>query len=409
MKIILKIFIIVQVSFFTSIAQSLGVFNLDDLEKVKIEYLENNKYSFEIDNLKLLAELAIKQSPFTITKFDPPTIAGITINDYYSDSPYWWPVEGSPNSPYIRKDGLRNPDRFMEHKNELSEFYKGLTALVFYRYFTNDTSYDNRINRILKTWFIAEETKMNPHLKYSQLIKNRTRVRGVGIIDGRRLGVLTEAILLFKESGKIKEDIFHGIKIWYNDYLNWLLESEYGIDEKNRGNNHGTWWALQIASISNFLQNMDVIKTIDSYSKHFLIDNQIDSNAKQPLEEERTRSLAYSVFNLNAHTLLSSILNKYDLDNLKYRNKNGVNLIEVIDKLISFVEAPENWEIKQIKKFDNSKPYFLGVAGLQLENKHYLKIYSKLSNYEKSDLHKETFDPMHIVLDAVVKNKLTIL
>ena len=407
MKVVLNIMFFIQVTISLVAGQSLNFFNMQDLNKIKVEYRENGEFKKEIETLQYLADLAIEKGPYTITKYTAPYAKDATINDYYSDSPYWWPIEGEPNLPYIRRDGERNPDRFMDHKNELSIFYKGILALTFYNYFSDNHLYEEKVNELLNIWFIEKSTRMNPNLKYSQLIRNRTRPRGVGIIDGRRLAVLTEAIILLKSQGRIKDYIYEGVKAWYTEYLDWLTTSIYGLDEKKRGNNHGTWWAVQISAISNFLQIDDNINFIDSHSKHFLLDNQIDAYARQPLEEERTRSLDYSVFNLTAHSYLNSTLLNYNINNWKYLNKNGKTLIEVIEFLIPFMEHPEDWEITQINNFDNSKPLFLGFAGIDLQNLEYLKLYNKLSYYEEKDLNKPTFDPMQIILDSVVKMKLT--
>ncbi|UCH64533.1 MAG: alginate lyase family protein, partial [Ignavibacterium sp.] len=342
-------------------------------------------------------------SPYAITKYSAPTVGGNSIHDYYSDSPYWWPVKGNPNAPYIRKDGERNPDRFMDHKVEVTRFYKGIFSIAFYNYLTDDPVYGQKANELLKIWFIDSETKMNPNLKYSQLIRNRTKPRGVGIIDGRRLAFITEAIILLRLNDQLEEDVYKGIQQWYSEYLNWLTTSYYGLDEKQRGNNHGTWWAAQVALISNFLQNNDQIKDLDEHTKHFLLDNQIDKNARQPLEEARTQSLGYSIFNATAHSYLNSVLRKSEIDNWNYINKNGSTLIDVIDFLVPFVKNPSDWKLKQIKSIDNSNPLFLGVAGLQLNNMEYLKVYSELSNYDEDNFNDPTFDPIQIVLDSVVK------
>lgn len=407
MKTLIIILFFLQVSSCLLFGQALNFFDSSDLAKVKVKYLENGEFKKEIETLKYLADKALNGASYTITKYSAPSAKGATINDYYSDSPYWWPVEGEPNLPYIRRDGERNPDRFMEHKNELSKFYKGILALTFYNYFSENSNYEEKVNDLLKIWFIDKSTMMNPNLKYSQLIRNRTRARGVGIIDGRRLAILTEAILLLKNYGKIDKKVYNGIKEWYAEYLDWLSTSFYGLDEKNRGNNHGAWWGVQISAISSFLQIEDNIKFIASHSKQFLLDNQIDSNARQPLEEERTRSLDYSVFNLTAHSYISTSLLKHDIDNWNYVNKNGKTLVNVIDYLLPFIESPNNWKIKQINKYNNSKPLFMGFAGLDLQNREYLELYNKLSKYDEEDLENYTFDPIQILLDAVVKLKLT--
>ncbi|MBU0476262.1 MAG: alginate lyase family protein [Bacteroidetes bacterium] len=405
-KIILKIIFASIFLISLSFGQTLNLFDYSTLEKIKESYIENGNYQKEIDNLNMLANIALKEAPYTITKYSAPKIEGASVNDYYSDSPYWWPVEGDSLAPYIRKDGERNPDRFMNHKNELAKFYKGLFALAFYSYFTNNMDYGKQANNILRVWFIDEATKMNPNLKYSQLIRNKTNRRGVGIIDGRRLAVLTEAIILLKMNNQLEEDVYSGIQKWYADFFIWLTTSYYGLDEMNRGNNHGTWWTYQVASLSSILKNTDMIVKLGEHSKHFLLDNQIDENARQPLEEERTRSLSYSIFNLTAHSFLNSILLKNNIDNWNYINENGVTLINVIDYLIPFVKEPSSWKIKQIKSIDNSGMLFLALAGLELNNIKYLKLYDELSNYEESELNKSTFDPIQIVLDSIVKFKI---
>lgn len=406
MKLSFKIFFYLQFLFCPLFGQTLNLFDYSDLAIVKLKYHDNGEFRKEIEALKYLVEETVNEAPFTITKYKAPSAQNATINDYYSDSPYWWPVEGNPDLPYIRRDGERNPDRFMAHKDEVSKFYKGISALAFYCYFSEDLIYEEKINDLLNIWFINESTKMNPNLKYSQLIRNRTKPRGVGIIDGRRIALLTEAILLLKSNGKIDDKVYAGVKEWYTEYLDWLTNSLYGIDEKKRGNNHGTWWVVQISLLSSFLEAKDNISFINSHSKHYLLDNQIDSKARQPLEEERTRSLDYSVFNLTAHSLLCRSLSNYDIDNWHYINKNGKSLVDVIEYLILFIINPENWELKQINKFNNSKPMFLGIAGLDLKNKEYLEIYNRLSKYDEDDLNKPSFDPMQIILNAVVKMKL---
>ncbi|MBI9071479.1 MAG: alginate lyase family protein [Melioribacteraceae bacterium] len=387
--------------------QSLNIFKISDLENIKTSFQKDEKFKKEVNDLKTIANKAIENMPYTITKYKAPHTDDATINDYYSDSPYWWPVEGDLDAPYFRKDGIRNPDRFMDHKNEASNFYKGIMALVYYSYLTDDYSFTGKINEMLRVWFVDETTKMNPNLKYSQLIRNRTKKRGVGIIDGRRFAVLLEAVSLLKERNKIDNDVYDGIKSWYSDYLSWLTTSYYGLDEKQRGNNHSTWWAVQVAAASSFLNNEKELTNINAYAREFLLDNQIDENARQPLEEVRTKSLSYSSFNVNAHSFLNAVLLSREIDNWNYTNKNGKKLVDVIDYLIPFMNDPSKWELEEIGTISNSHTIFLGISGLKLNNQNYLKAFAELSNYTERKLTSPSFDPIQIMLEAIIKLKLS--
>ena len=61
-----------------------------------------------------LATEALRPAPWSVTMHRPSGL-GVTAgpHDYVSEGPYWWPDPKNPGGPYIRKDGQRNPDRFM--------------------------------------------------------------------------------------------------------------------------------------------------------------------------------------------------------------------------------------------------------------------------------------------------------
>ncbi len=40
------------------------------------------------------------------------------------------------------------------------------------------------------------------------------------------------------------------IRAWFADYLEWMTTHQYGIDEREAKNNHGTCWVLQVAAFS---------------------------------------------------------------------------------------------------------------------------------------------------------------
>lgn len=387
-------------------SQSLGIFEYSDLQNIKSRFLEKGEFQKEINVIKNFADEEFEKSPYTIVKYTSPKTIDGTKNDYYSDSPYWWPNPEDSSAPYIRNDGVRNPDRFMNHKIEAQLFYKAIIYLSFANYFTDDPQYSIKVNDLFRVWFIDEATKMNPNLKYSQMIRNRTRKRGVGIIEGRRFAFTLEAIKLLYLTDSIDNDVYNGVVTWYKEFLTWLTESYYGLDEKQRGNNHSTWWSVQVAAISDFVKDEENIKMIDDHSKHYLLDNQIDKDSRQPLEEERTKSLSYSVFNTTAHSYLNAILYNHKIDNWNYININGKKLTDVIDYLLPYTLDPTKWELKQISTLDTSSPLFLAYTGLKLNNINYLQSYSELSKYDETKMKKTSFDPMQIIADLIININL---
>src|ERR1035438_1447958 len=71
-----------------------------------------------VRHLRAEAERHAKDGPWSVTTERPPGVA-LDIHDFYSEAPYWWPQDGNPNAPYVRRDGQTNPDRFVANKNAL--------------------------------------------------------------------------------------------------------------------------------------------------------------------------------------------------------------------------------------------------------------------------------------------------
>ena len=59
--------------------------------------------------------------PLTVTGFVAERSAG-GIHDFYSEGDYWWPDPENPDGPYIRRDGVSNPDNFAEHRKAMIDF-----------------------------------------------------------------------------------------------------------------------------------------------------------------------------------------------------------------------------------------------------------------------------------------------
>src|SRR4051794_33396031 len=57
----------------------------------------------------------LAEKPVTVTAASSPRSAG-GKHDFFSEGDYWWPDPKNPEGPYIQRDGMTNPDNFVEHR-----------------------------------------------------------------------------------------------------------------------------------------------------------------------------------------------------------------------------------------------------------------------------------------------------
>lgn len=360
-------------------------FTNEEITKIKSEIeAGKNIIKFYSDRLKRNAEIFMKKGPWSVT-YTPSPVASGNPHDYFSESPYWWPDPTGPDKPYIRKDGERNPDRFDTHRRDLELMSQGVFALSAAAYFFNVPKYADRAIQFINVWFLDEQTKMNPHLQYAQAIRNRSDGRGVGIIDSRAFVYVLEGVNFLKAFGKWNNKIDTELKSWFESYLKWLTESKNGLDEKNGGNNHSTWWAVQVASISDFLGRADLLEWVWDFTKKNLIENQIEADGSQPKEEARTNSLSYSFFNLDAYSILLRLAQLNGINLWSFENTKGGSVLKSIQYILPFLKEPYNWKKQQITSLTISERRFLPLAGFATNNNEYLKIHKKIMEQSKSE------------------------
>jgi hypothetical protein len=79
------------------------------------------------------------------------------------------------------------------------------------------------------------------------------------------------------------------IKDWYSKYLDWLISHQYGIDEMNAKNNHGTCWVMQVAAFAKFTGNEELTELCKERYKTVLLPNQLAADGSFPEELRRTK------------------------------------------------------------------------------------------------------------------------
>src|SRR6266404_1705501 len=256
----------------------------------------------------------LSEKPITITASSSPRSAG-GLHDFFSEADYWWPDLKDPNGPYIQRDGMSNPDNFVEHRRALMRLSVQVPALVAGWKLTKNRRYAAQAASHLRAWFIDERTRMNPNLQYAQAIHGRTSGRGTGIIDTIHLVEVARAIEILKDSSALSVTELGTITQWFKDYLAWMTTSKNGIEERDAKNNHGTCWVMQVAAFAQLTGDQKLLEFCRDRFKTVLLPNQLAPDGSFPQELRRTKPYGYSLFNLEAMTAVAEILST-NQDNL---------------------------------------------------------------------------------------------
>lgn len=346
----------------------------------------NLKMAFNLNEIERGRELEnatnyFLESPKTITSSFCERSSG-NKHDFYSEGDYWWPDDKNPNGPYIRKDGLTNPANFTNHREALIHFSQLSGALASAYVLTNDKKYARKLTEHLKAWFVNEDTKMNPNLLYAQAIKGVATGRGIGIIDTVHLVEVTKAIHAIEDSGALSAADLATIKLWFTNYLNWITTHEYGIAERDNGNNHSVCWTMQVAAFADLIGDEKTMEFCRNFYKNTLLPNQMDKDGSFPLELKRTKPYGYSLFNLDAMTSICQILSTKNDNLFTYTTSDGKNIELGIKFMFPYIENKSLWKYEQDVMYWNQWPVrqsSLLFGGLAFKNKKYIELWKSLN------------------------------
>jgi hypothetical protein len=327
------------------------------------------------------AAWAMRQQPVTVTAQSSPRSAG-GRHDFYSEGDYWWPNPKSADSPYIQRDGMTNPDNFVAHRHAMIRFSKIVGALASAYILTADTRYVDHALTHCNAWFADTATRMNPHLLYAQAIKGRATGRGIGIIDAIQLMEVTQGLLAMERSGRGK-DVYAATKKWFGAFLFWLTEHQYGKDEMNADNNHGTCWVMQVSAFAKFTGNNELMKFCSERYKTVLLPNQMAADGSFPREIRRTKPYGYSIFNLDAMTTICQVLSTKENDLWNFTLPDGRGIRKGIEYLYPYVADKNKWPHKQDVMYWNEWPVaqpFLVFGANAYNNKEWLDTWKRLDH-----------------------------
>jgi len=326
------------------------------------------------------ADRYLTEKPITITASTSIRSAG-GRHDFFSEGDYWWPDPTNPTGPYIQRDGMTNPDNFVEHRRALMRLSVQVAALAAAWKLTGKRAYADKAAEHLRAWFIDEETRMNPNLQYAQAIKGRFTGRGIGIIDTIHLVEVVRAVEVLERSRSLTRDDLAGIKKWFADYLQWMTTHQFGIDEREAKNNHGTCWVMQAAAFARLTGNKDLLEYCRERFKTVLVPNQIDKDGSFPQELRRTKPYGYSLFNLDAMATVAHLLTTPKDDLWNFETTDGRGLRHAMEFMVPYIRKKTAFPKPPDVMYDDKWPMrhcSLLFAGVALHRKEYIDLWKTL-------------------------------
>lgn len=333
------------------------------------------------------AAWALQQLPITVTAASSSRSAG-GKHDFYSEGDYWWPNPASADSPYLQRDGMTNPDNFVAHRQAMIRFSRVCGALASAYSITGNEQYVVHALRHYKAWFTDTATMMNPQLLYAQAIKGRYTGRGIGIIDGIQLMDAVKGLMVLHNARKMDQQVMDGTKKWFAQLLQWLTSHQYGRDEMNAANNHGTCWVMQAAVFARFTGDTAMMKFCSDRYKNVLLPGQMAGNGSFPLELKRTKPFGYSIFNLDAMTTICQTLSTADNDLWNYQAPGGQSIKKGIEYLYPFIADKSKWPFKPDVMYWNEWPVaqpFLLFGANAFDNKYWFNAWRRLDHSPETD------------------------
>lgn len=343
-----------------------------------------------IDRSRVLAaaQRYLKEPPITITASTSPRSPG-GKHDYFSEADYFWPDPNNPHGPYIQRDGLSNPNNFLDHRRFLLRFSVQAPALAAAWRITSDKAYAEHAARHLRAWFVDPSTRMNPNLQYSQAIRGSATGSSYGVIDTIHLVEVVRAAETVVGSEVLSTEELDEIKGWFADYLQWMTTAAHGIQEMESRNNHATCWAMQVASFARFTGNDHLADYARRRFESVLVPDQMKTDGGFPREMERTKPYGYSLFNLDAMSTICRLLS-LPSDNLwTFHLKDGRGIAKAVAFMEPYIRNKRSWPLPPDVMYANDWPMrqcALLFAGLALDRPDYLQLWKTLpadSNVEE--------------------------
>lgn len=348
-----------------------------------ISHVKTNPYDMvaKVDRARILAAASryLLEKPITVTATRATRSSG-GLHDYFSEGDYWWPDPKNPGGPYIRRDGMSNPQNFNAHREALIRLSLIVPALAAAWELTRERKYADHAGQHLRAWFVDPATHMSANLQYAQAIFGVSKGRGTGIIDTLHLVEPARAATLLMTANVLEGG--KEIQSWFADYLEWMRTSKNGQEERDAKNNHGTCWVLQAGEFARFTQNAEVMSWCRERFKTVLVPHQIATNGSLPLELARTKPYSYSLFDMDVLCGIAQSISTQSDDLWSFAMPDGRGLRKLMQFMYPYIKNKSAWpfahDVEHFEDFPVRNPALL-FSGLAYGKQDYITLWKTLN------------------------------
>jgi hypothetical protein len=282
---------------------------------------------------------------------------------HWSLAAYCWPAPLQlPELPHARRDGLRVPGALDERLSERYDHPRVqrllddtfILSLAFVK--LGDARYAGHAAKLVRRSFLDSETAITPHLHYRQAWWHRIRKTGrtSGTIDMQDLYYFLDAARLLRAAGVLSGEDQERLRAWLRKYLQWLLASPQGQQERVTSNHRGTYYDLQVATIAAFLGDYLLLRNTLRDSR-LRIAQQFDFDGKPLQEMKQTNTAHYCCLNLQGWIHVAEQAGACGEDLWSFEGPQGQSLTKAIEWLLGHMG--QEWPYQQVDAFDHERFY----------------------------------------------------
>lgn len=279
------------------------------------------------------AELVARLEP--LLEEEPPTVVGKTLlppsgdaHDYLSFAPCYWPNPESPDGkPWVEREGEFNHEALESVPDKPA--LHGLIEMVWllgqgFRHLDRP-EFAEKAAACLRTWFLARDTRMNPHLDFAGGIPGISEGSSAGVLETREIGKLLAGTLLIEGTPAWSEADSEALKVWLREFVRWLRTSPLAREAAVAPTHHSTWYVAQSAAILAFCGD-DLEAAAEVERGKDLITAQIDASGGQPWEMKSADSRHHCLLNALAFCRLARAGDRLGVDLWNHGAPEGASL-----------------------------------------------------------------------------------